>query len=430
MPFRQIFMIVAFLLADVAGAQPAPTPQPVKPNLEFPTAATYEKEIGEAGVMMEGEHVIVFAPKRLEQRAKLIGKYVSEAYAELHRVTGYDTKYKIVVYHFPPGNPNARGSTSECVIRYGYDNLDFAKSREWAQYQVPHVSGYIEEMAHNFVDAAHVNFGWEMVGWTLGVNATKKVANNPIFEKSVAETRAGQMLTLRRYKAAWFTLPPDIPSNQADRIHAAILWHCEQSYGPNFWPDFFTEVRKEKKAFDDAVSLSDGNAIRNARYRLSIACFERLPGLGFKRLLEENGVSTNVAVQSLNPDSYGWDRKLMEPVPQRQPAVAAAAATPADTLAALAPPQIDALSPLCRAAYHGDGYRQIVEGGAGVNDVCGNRRTPLHFAALAGHQSACEYLLQHGSDPAAKDGDGRTPAELAKMAGHEGVEKFLREKIR
>ena len=46
----------------------------------------------------------------------------------------------------------------------------------------------IEEMAHNFVDAADAQFGWEMIGWTIGVKVTNKVAPNPVFKKHLQET--------------------------------------------------------------------------------------------------------------------------------------------------------------------------------------------------------------------------------------------------
>ena len=76
------------------------------------------------------------------------------AYDELYRIVGIHTKYKIVVYSLPKDNPLCIGGTSECTIWYSYKNLDFQSQEEWKQYRVPHVSGYIEEMAHNFVAAS------------------------------------------------------------------------------------------------------------------------------------------------------------------------------------------------------------------------------------------------------------------------------------
>jgi len=221
---------------------------------------------------------------------------------------GVHTKYKMIVYHLPKG----WGGTSECVIEYEYSNLDLDKSDEWRRHKVPHVSGYIEEMAHNFVGTTHCQFGWEMVGWSLGVKATQKVANNPIFAKQIQVTCKTQAETFARYKANQFTFPADLAGNLSDRIHAYLLYQCEQRYGANFWPDFFKEIRAQRQALDDAVKLPEAK-IRDKRYQITVDCFDRLPGLHFKQLLKQNGISTTVDVKSLHPTDKGWDRKLTAP---------------------------------------------------------------------------------------------------------------------
>ena len=85
--------------------------------------------------------------------------------------------------------------------------------------------------------------------------------------------------------------------------------YSEQQYGPAFWTDFFKEVRKEKQAFLDARSKGPSGG-RDARYRLTLQCFDRLPGVQFTKLMEENGISATVDLSSLKRKDPGWNRKL------------------------------------------------------------------------------------------------------------------------
>lgn len=287
-------------------------PPPLNPNLKYPTLNEYEKAIKGPGVMLDDVHVCFFAPKRKGREAKIIFRYLVKAYDELYRIVGVHTKYKIVIYHFPENDPNGFGGTSNCTIWYSEKNLDLNSDTEWKQYGVPHVCGYIEEMAHNFVDATHAQFGWEMIGWSIGEEVTAKVANNPIQAKRVRETRNEQAHTFNRYVKLGYTFPKDIPPNVCDRIHAYILWECERKYGLSFWPDFFREIRKEHQNLVEAIALSDADKIRNRRYQITIECFDRLEGLGFKNMLEEFQVSLTTDIKSLHPTKPGWNRKFIQ----------------------------------------------------------------------------------------------------------------------
>jgi hypothetical protein len=233
-----------------------------------------------------------------------------KAYDDLRRITGVDTEYIIVVYNFPSGHSDVRGGTSNCTIWYDDTNLQLDQHEEWKLHEVPHVSGYIEEMAHNFVSATDAQFGWEMIGWSIGATVTAKVAGNPIHTQQIEETRKKQADTFQRYLDLGFTLPADIPSNLVDRIHAHILWQCEQKYGAAFWPDFFAEVKKHHQQLLRTEFLSDSNAARNERYRITINCFDSLQGLQFKKKLQDAGISLADDVKSLHPTDPGWDRKL------------------------------------------------------------------------------------------------------------------------
>lgn len=284
-----------------SGQEP---PLPVNPQVQFATLAAYEAAIGQGGVMLDSPSVRLFAPKSRQREAQIIFGYLVKAYDELQGLVGVPTRFRIVVYHFPEASPYFTGGTSNCTIRYGFANLDLAAEREWKAHRVPHVSGYIEEMAHNFVDAAGVQFGWEMVGWSISVKVTQQVADNPTFQAALRATRAGQEQTFRRYVQGGYVFPADLPANQCDRIHAWLLHQCQKSYGAGFWKDFFAEVRKQSQALSRAKD-------RNERYRITIACFDRLEGLNFVGRLRALHISTTTDVKSLNPEGAGWDRRLV-----------------------------------------------------------------------------------------------------------------------
>jgi len=280
--------------------------QRLNPSLKYPDEASFAAAIGQPACLLKSDHVYLFAPKTREEGAKIVLPYLVKAYDELYRIVGVHTDYIIVVYNFSKGHSDAFGGTSNCTLWYGDENLDLEQHEEWTRYKIPHVSGYIEEMAHNFVAATRSQFGWEMVGWSIGVKASAKVAGNPILAQAVESTRKGQAETFRRYKELGCVFPPDLLANQVDRIHAYILWECEQQYGPSFWPDYFKELKKDRQRLVEA-SRGEG---RDKRYQISLDCFDRLPGLNFKQRLKQNQISLTTDVKSLNPEAPTWNRKL------------------------------------------------------------------------------------------------------------------------
>ena len=279
------------------------------PDAAYTNAQSFSAVIGKPAVLLDSSNVCILAPKSREQAAAIVLPYLTRAYDELYKIVGVHSKYKILVYAYPKGTAGVRGGTSGCVIKYTDENLDLASHSEWKQYRVPHVSGYIEEMAHNFVHATGAEFGWEMIGWTISTKVSELVAPNPIHRQSVTETQQNQDRTYQRYMAASQTFPPDLSGDQADRLHAYLLRKCERQYGTNFWRDFFAEVRKQQPAFAAPAAQGESRGL-NERYRLTVECFNRLPGLNFKKLLEQNGISTTIAIQSLKPTQPGWNRKL------------------------------------------------------------------------------------------------------------------------
>lgn len=231
----QLGLILILLSQITLKAEENIQKQLLKPSLKFKTLAEYETECKEPGVILDSDFVMMFAPKAKAKEAKIIFKYLVKAYDELYRIVGMHTEYKIAVFHFPENNEHGWGGTGNCEIEYSDKNLDLSSQKEWQQYKVPHVSGYIEEMAHSFVHATKIQFGWEMVGWSIGIQATKKVAKNPIFLRNLQDTRKTQKITFDRYKKGGYIFPEEIPANKCDRIHAYILWICEKEYGRNLW---------------------------------------------------------------------------------------------------------------------------------------------------------------------------------------------------
>jgi hypothetical protein len=290
----------------------APLPRMLKPSLKFKTVPEFEKEIGGPAVLLDSTNVCFFVPKRRDKEARIIFGYLIKAYDALYQIVGTHTDYKMVVYAFPKGNTNGWGGTSECSIEYDDSGLDLTHQPEWTQHRIPHVSGYIEEMAHNFVGATKAQFGWEMIGWSLGAEVSRKVADNPILAAELRTTREAQMRTFNQYVANGHVFPKELPPNQCDRIHAWILYQCALKYGPRFWNDFFREIRSQRQVLSDAVRLGDGDKIRNARYQITVACFDRLPGIDLKRTLKANGISLTTDVKSLHPEAPGWNRRLTE----------------------------------------------------------------------------------------------------------------------
>lgn len=296
-------------------SRPAPasrSTRTVKPSLAFKTLGDFEKESGEPAALLDSAHLCFFVPKRREQEARIVLGYLVNAYDALYQIVGIHTKYKIAVYAFPEGNPHGRGGTSECSIEYDDSNLDLARQPEWTRYKVPHVSGYIEEMAHNFVHATKAQFGWEMIGWSLGAEVSLKVAGNPVLAARLRATREAQRRTFTQYVENSYMVPRELPYNLCDRIHAWILYQASSKYGPRFWPDFFRQVRSQRQALNDAVRLGDGDRIRNARYQITVGCFDRLPGLDFKKTLQANAISLTTDIKSLHPEDPDWNRRLGE----------------------------------------------------------------------------------------------------------------------
>ena len=390
----------------------------LNPSLKFPTLESYEAECAEPGIILDSTYVQLFAPKKKAKEAGIIFKYLVKAYDELYSIVGIHAEYKMVVYHFPENNENAFGGTSNSTIWYGYKNLDLDSQKEWTQYKVPHVSGYIEEMAHNFVHSSKAHFGWEMIGWSIGTKVTMKITRNPIFIKHINDTRKKQAEAFKRYRQLGYVFPDDIAPNLCDRIHAHLLWVCERKYGSKFWPDFFKEIRKERENLLAAAELGNTDNIRNRKYQITIECFDRLEGLNFKEMLNKFQISLTTDVKALHPTKPGWDRKFIANVKSSEQE---------DNLESVPKVNPEDLPSLHAAVYgaHDGKVRQLIQDGADVNAKGPEGWTPLHMAAIGGHQLMAKFLLEQGADINARDKNGKTPADLAQICGHNGLAEFL-----
>ena len=307
-------LVTAIGLASATQAQPSqPEGRGLRafhPDALITTAEAFSEAIKKPAVMLDSPNIRFLAPKPLTNAAAIVLPYLERAYDEIYKIVGAHTKYKILIYAWPRGTPGVRGGTSGCVIKYTDENLYLINQSEWTKHHVPHVSGYIEEMAHNFVHATGAEFGWEMLGWSISAKVCQKIAPNPIYLQNLSDTQRGQDETWQAYINNGQSSPPKLPGDQADRIHAYLLRKAEQDYGTNFWHEFFAEVRKQQAAFGAPEAKGDSGQPLNLRYQLTVECLNRLPGLEFKKRLEQSGVSTTVAIQSLKPTQPGWNRKL------------------------------------------------------------------------------------------------------------------------
>ena len=71
--------------------------------------------------------------------------------------------------------------------------------------------------------------------------------------------------------------------------------------------------------------------------------------------------------------------------------------------------------------------RQLLRGGADIEDSSMKSMSPLHAAVYNGHEGAVRVLLQHGADVSAKDAAGRTALHVSARRGQQKVLLLLLE---
>ena len=84
-------------------------------------------------------------------------------------------------------------------------------------------------------------------------------------------------------------------------------------------------------------------------------------------------------------------------------------------------------SPLHGAAERGDEQqvRELLAGGAQVDERNAAQESALHRACMCGHQAVVAVLLDAGADAEACDADRMRPLHLAAMGGHDSVVALL-----
>jgi len=289
-----------------------PLPRPVCPTVVLRNLAEFEKAIREPAVVLDSKYVRLFASKKMERQARIAFPYITKGYDALYHMIGMHTNYKLVVYSSPDWSPHCWGGTATgaTLIPYGYFLLDLDRQEVWKRHGVPRLVGLFEEMGHDFTLGLGTRFGGEAIGMYLSGKVTMEVTGNPYTRERRERGRKALKETMRRYIEGGYVFPEDIPGGVSDRIHHEILYQCEEKYGPDFWRDFFTEVRKRR----DRLRRADGNT----RYRITVDCFDRLPGLDFREMLRDLRISDKTSWYSLRPSRPEWDRRFIPPH-ERQP---------------------------------------------------------------------------------------------------------------
>jgi ankyrin repeat protein len=89
--------------------------------------------------------------------------------------------------------------------------------------------------------------------------------------------------------------------------------------------------------------------------------------------------------------------------------------------------QGQASSALLTAASHGnqDIVKLLINSGADINALDGNRETSLHKASYKGHKTVIEILISNGANIDAESGDGSTPLSIAALYHHQETAQLL-----
>ena len=283
-------------------------PRAMSPFLEIQSRKIFETVIGEPAVEIDSPFIRMYAPKRREGDARKVFAYLRRAYEVYYELTKQHTRYKVVVFPFPPECIYCFGGMDQksCAIYYSFGLIDLVSEDNpfLKKYGVPRIGGVVSEMGHAFNGGSGVCFGMEADGDCISRYVVGKVAPDPRITKGMPDAIVEP--TMKRYIEGGYVFPVDIPKNLADRIHKYILMQCERRYGENFWPDFFKEVRKRQDRMQAAKDVDEA-------YRLTIECFDAMPGLEFKKLLREYHISLTTDCYTLVRQKDPWDRRLETP---------------------------------------------------------------------------------------------------------------------
>lgn len=208
-----------------SGSLQAASPKPAAPK-GVHSLAEYESRIGQAGVLLEDPNVQMWVPQQHLEHSLVIFRHLTAGYQALAEIFGeHDLSNRFSVEHDPPGSPYFWGGTDgQGTIRYSYDNL-VDDSPEWLYYDVPHVIGYYEEMAHCFIHDTGAPGFYEALGMMAGGETTLRAAWNPYTQNNLDLNDATFQATTQYY-----LIHDDGPEGVADDIWPSrVLAHVFQT---------------------------------------------------------------------------------------------------------------------------------------------------------------------------------------------------------
>jgi len=190
--------------------------------------------------------------------------------------------------------------------------VDVYEHEAWKKHRIPRMTGIYEEMGHCFIDNAGTPFATGGLGAFVSGIVNEKLVPTPEFRERRANWRKGQnYTTLMQYVENGYVMPARYRPGQTDRLYKAVLKLCEVEYGENLWRDFFAEARKRRTQ----LLLGD----RDEMHRIIVDCFDRLPGLEFRKILRKYRFSDKTSLATIcKQKDWEQDRRFI-PKNERQP---------------------------------------------------------------------------------------------------------------
>lgn len=229
-------------IPEILAEEPVQGKKPLPKN-SIGSLKAYERQIKCSGVLVESEHVSFFAPKSGSAYARLAVPILERAYNELGVLhAGMEPDYRISVEHYPRGHRRNFGGTSGGTLFYGFENIGRWEDKPG---RVPHVIGYVEEMAHTFDSACGMG-AWlkEAFGNYSSQMITPRIAPCRGINGFVEDVARTDAETFDYYMKHNFRLPPNVTPNLFDRIYRHLFRMLEPSAKGRLLPRFYEEVKK------------------------------------------------------------------------------------------------------------------------------------------------------------------------------------------
>jgi|GEM_PF-1500759 len=255
----------------------------------------YEKALGDKGVVVESDHLVVFAPKRDAARARALASFLEEAYDEMVNIYGLHPIFKFCVEHFPPGHERGWGGISGAgTIGYTTEALDrFARMK---RRDVRGFAGYTEEMCHGFKDYYRCGGTYEALGVAVQEELLRRLVPARVADAFWGWRHKLCAKTTRAYLEAGRT-NPDPEKYPWNVLFTRILNHLfedlRQEYGPELWTDFFRVIRQ--------MDYPLHRAGKQERMKIYVEIFSTLFGRNMQEEFEEYGIDIDA------DPPWGWE---------------------------------------------------------------------------------------------------------------------------